>query len=54
MDIEVTTWTREDWRGEGQALRWHCGACGRYGPYDTSPGATARAAVEHKINCKGS
>lgn len=53
IDIETTTWRREDWRNAGSAHRWHCADCGRYGPYDVMPMAVAKAAIEHQVNCPG-
>lgn len=54
MEIEETKWGREDWRNAGYAFRWHCTDCGRYGPYDVTPMAVGKAAVEHMCNCKAS
>lgn len=54
MEIEVTTWEREDWRNAGSASRWHCTGCGRYGPYDTRRFAVEIASVEHLDICEAS
>lgn len=53
VEIVVETWEREDWRNAGAAWRWHCGDCKRYGPYDVTPMAVAKAAIEHQCQCKG-
>lgn len=52
MDIEVTKWDREDWRNAGEAWRWHCTDCNRYGPFDVTEAAVRKSATEHV--CKGS
>lgn len=54
MQIEETRWEREDWRDAGEAFRWHCTGCGRYGPYDVTPMTAAKAAVNHYFKCKAS
>lgn len=52
IDLETTEWKRDDWRNA--AYRWHCTGCGRYGPYDVTPMAVAKAAIEHQVRCEGS
>lgn len=54
MQIEQTSWVRDDWRNAGWACRWYCERCQRYGPYDVSVRAVEAAAVEHSDRCKAS